>query len=128
MPKLELTSSRYSVCQFSGKWTALIFSAQIYQKMDLVLEMQKTNVRIRIKILMVSCAPMFRQSGQLCYFRYKFAKKLFLGSEFWKSKSGFRITTSKLPCPPIFRQNRQFWIFWSKFGEIAGLRVMFWFL
>ena len=54
------------VCaNFQEKQTALTSSAQICSKMDLGLEIQKTNVRIRISILEIPCVPTFSQNGQL---------------------------------------------------------------
>ena len=43
----------------------LTFSAQNCLKMDLGLEIQKTNVGIRISILEIPCVPIFRQNGHL---------------------------------------------------------------
>ena len=107
------------------KQTTLTFLAQIFPKMNLGLEIQRTNVKIRINILELPCVPIFRQDEQLWRFGSKFAQKWTSGSEFQKSKSGFGI--SKIPCEPIFSQNGQLWIFWPKFGEIVQLRAIFWF-
>ena len=107
------------VCSnFQSKQRALTSSAQIWPKMDLGLEIQKTNVAIRISILEIICMPIFRQ---------KFAQKWILGLEFQKSKSGFDISTSKIPYVPIFSENGQRLIFWTKFGEISQLHAIFWF-
>ena len=51
------------------------FGPNLSKKMDLGLEIQKTNVWIRISILEISCVPFFRQNGQLQLFRPKFAQK-----------------------------------------------------
>ena len=51
------------------------FPIQIYLTKDLGLEFQKTNVRIRISILMIQCVPTVRQMGQLLLFWTKFAQK-----------------------------------------------------
>ena len=49
MTKQESTSSRYCACaNFQVKQIALTFLSQIFQKMDLGLEISKTNVGIRI--------------------------------------------------------------------------------
>ena len=112
---------------FQLKRTTLTFLAQTCPKMKLGFEIQKTNVGIRISILEIPCAPIFRQNGRLWIFGPKFAQKLILGSEFQKSKSGFGINTSNIPCVPIFSQNGQLLIFRPKFGEIAQLRAIFWF-
>ena len=50
---------------FPAKQTALTFSAQICPKMDLGLEIQITNVGIRISILEMPRVPIFLQNGQL---------------------------------------------------------------
>ena len=54
------------VCaNFQAKQTALIFSAQIYPKMSLVLTIQKIIVRIRVSILDIPCVPIFSQNEEL---------------------------------------------------------------
>ena len=79
------------MCQFSGKNGQLwLFWSKFAQKIDLGLEIQKTNVGIKISILEISCVEIFRQNGQLWLFRHKFAQKWILGSEFQKSKCRFR--------------------------------------
>ena len=120
--------SRDHVCKFLGQTDNFdFFLAQICPKIHLGLEIQKTNVGIRISILEISCVPIFRQNKQLWLFRSKFAQKWILGPEFQKSKYRFKITTSKRPCVPIFSQNKQLWTFQPKFEEIAQLRAIFWF-
>ena len=49
---------------FQAKWIALTSLAQICPKIDLGLEIQKTNVGIRISILEIPCVPIFRQNEQ----------------------------------------------------------------
>ena len=100
---------------FQTKRITLTFLAQICPKMDFWLEIQKTNVEIRISILETPCAPIFSQNGQLWLFGPKLPQKWILGLEFQKSKSVFGISTSKIPCEPIFSQNGQLWIFRPKF-------------
>ena len=92
--------------------------------MGFELEIQKTNVEIRINIFEILCAPIVRQNEQLWLFRPKFAQKWILGSEFWKTKSGCRISSSKISCVLIFRQNGQLLLFWPKFAQkrILGLK------
>ena len=89
---------------FWAKRTTLTSLGQICPKIDLGLETQKTNVGIRINVLETSCAPIFRQNGQLWLFRSKFAQKLILGLEFQKSKWRFKISISRRLCVPIFSQ------------------------
>ena len=67
---------------FQAKQTTLIFLAQICPKMDLWLEIQKTNVGIRISLLEIPCVAIFRQNEQLWLFWPKFAQNWILGSEF----------------------------------------------
>ena len=50
---------------FQAKQIALTFLTQICQKMDLELEIQKTNAGIRINIFEILSVPMFSQNGQL---------------------------------------------------------------
>ena len=68
MSKKESTSSRHYVCQFSGKPTTLTFLAQICPKVKLSLEIQKTNVEIRINIFETPCVPIFRQTDNFDFF------------------------------------------------------------
>ena len=51
------------MCQFWGKKTALTFPTQVFPKMDLGLEIQKTNLGIRISILNIPCVPILSQNG-----------------------------------------------------------------
>ena len=93
----------YTTCaNFQLKWTTLNFLAQICWKMDLGLEIQKTNVRIRISIVKIPSVPIFRKNGQLWLFWPKLTQKWILGLEYQKSKSGFGTFTSKIPHVPIF--------------------------
>ena len=50
---------------FQLKLTNLTFLAQIYPKRKLGLEIQKTNVGIRISIFEIPCVPISRQNGQI---------------------------------------------------------------
>ena len=52
--------------------------------MELELEIQKTNVGIKITILEILYVPIFRQNKHFLLFRPKFPQKLILGSEFQK--------------------------------------------
>ena len=78
------------------------------------MDIQKTNVGIRISILEIPFVPIFRQKEQLRLFMPKLGQKWILGPEFQKSKSGFGISTSNIPFVAIFSQNRQLLIFRSK--------------
>ena len=49
---------------FQVKRTALILSPQICPKTNLELEIQKTNVDLRISILEILYVPMFGLNGQ----------------------------------------------------------------
>ena len=50
---------------FQLKRTTLTFLAKICPKRKLGFEIQETNVEIRISIIEILCAPIFRQNGQL---------------------------------------------------------------
>ena len=93
---------------FQAKQTALTFSAKICPKMDLGLEIQKTNVGIRISIVKMACMPISRKNGQLTFLA-QICPKRKLGFEVQKTSDvGIRISIFELPCVPIFRQNGQF--------------------
>ena len=62
----------------STSWTKLC------PKMGLGFEIQKTNVRIRIRILEISSVSIFKQNGQLWLFWSKFSRKLIFGWKFRK--------------------------------------------
>ena len=51
-------------------------------ELDLGLEIQKSNVGIRINILEIPCVPFFRKNRKIWLFRPKFAKKKFWGRNF----------------------------------------------
>ena len=75
-------SERACVCvcvcsHFLPKQRDLTFSPQIWSKTNLELEIQKTNVAIRISTLKIICMPVFRQKEQLWLFPPKFTKKAF---------------------------------------------------
>ena len=70
---LESVSSRYHVCLFSGKMDNFDFFNPNLLKINLGLEIRKTNVGIRISIFEISCVPIFRQNGQLQFFRSNYA-------------------------------------------------------
>ena len=68
---------------FQTKRTSLTFLAQICPKRNLGLEIQKTNVRIRISNLEIPCVLIFRQNGQLWIFRPKFGEIAQLRAILW---------------------------------------------
>ena len=103
MSKEESASSRYSACKFLSKtdnfeYCGLNLSKNGFRAKngfrDLGLEIQKSNIWIKISILEMLCVSIFRQNGNFLLFRPKFAQKLNLRSEFQNFKFGFGITTS----------------------------------
>ena len=96
-------SLRYYVCKILDKTNNLDFFGPNLPKKEFKLEIQKTNVGIRISILEIPCVPIFRQNGQLWLFGPKLVQNWILGSEFQKSKSGFGISILETLCAPIFR-------------------------
>ena len=70
---------------FQAKQATLIFLAQFAQKMDLQLEIQETNVGIRISIFEIQYVQIFRQNGKLWFFM----AQIFL-------KMNFRVGISKM--------------------------------
>ena len=95
----------------------MTFLAQVCLKRKLWFSIQKTNVGIRISILEIPCAPIFRQNEQRWILGPKFAPKRILGSKFQNSKSGFRIRILGILYAPVFRQNEQLWLFGPKFAQ-----------
>ena len=75
---------------FQVKPTTSIFSTQICPKIQSGLEIEKTNVGIRISILEIPSLP-----------------KLDLGFESQKTNVGMKISLVEIRCVPIFRQNGQ---------------------
>ena len=68
--------SRETLCAiFWGKRTTLNFLVQICPKVDLGMEIQKTNFGIKISIFETRCVPILRQSEHFLLFRPKFAPK-----------------------------------------------------
>ena len=67
---------------FQKKQTALTFLAQTCPKIDLVLEIQKTNVRIRIDILEMPCREFSGKTDNLGFFDPNFPKNWFWGRNF----------------------------------------------
>ena len=90
--------------------------------MNLGLEIQKTNVRIKISTLEMRCVLIFRQNVHFLLFLPKFVQKSILVLEFQKFKSGFGISTSMIPCMPYFSQKG----FLEVFKEPLWLSYIFW--
>ena len=67
---------------FQLKRTNLTFLAQIFPKKKLGFEIQKTNVGIRISILEILCAPIFRQTDNLEFLGQNLPKNGFWGRDF----------------------------------------------
>ena len=53
---------------FQAKQTALTFLAQICPKMDLGLEIQKTNIGIKVSILEIPCVPILGKTDNFACF------------------------------------------------------------
>ena len=79
--------------------------------MDLTLEIEKSNIGIRISILGMLCARHFFGPD---------LPKMGLGFEIEKTYVGIRISILEIPCVLIFSLNGQLWTFWCKFGEISN--------
>ena len=88
--------------------------------MNLGLEIQKTNVGIKISILEIPRGPIFRQNGHFLLVRSKFAQILVLASEFQNFKSRFGISTTKIPYLPILSQTDNFDLFWVNLENLPN--------
>ena len=101
--------------------------AQIFPKMDLGLEIQKTNIRIRINILEVPSVSILRQNSNFDFFIRNLPKNGFYG---WNFKN---LTTDSEVAPPRYHmcqfsgKTDNFEFFRPEFGEIVQLRATFWF-
>ena len=94
-----------------------LFWRKIAQQGTFGLQIQKTNVGIRISILEILCVLILRQNRRYWLFGSKFAQKWILGSEFQRTNVAITITILQIPCVPIFRQNRQLCLFWPNFAQ-----------
>ena len=75
---------RDTMCaNFQAKQTTLTFLARFCPKVNLELEIQKTNIGITISILEIPCV---KQNKQLWLFEPKFAQKWIVGVWIWKHK------------------------------------------
>ena len=90
---------------FQAKQRALTFSAQVCPKMDLWLEIEKTNIGIKISIPTL-CAS-FQAKQTTLTFTAQIFPKMDLGLEIEKNNVGIRVNILKIPCVPIFSRNGQ---------------------
>ena len=91
---------------FQAKRKTLTFSARICLKIKFWLEIQKTNVEIRISIHKISFAPVLTQNKKLTFLA-QICPKMDFESEIQKTSVGIRISMLEILCVPIFRQKRQ---------------------
>ena len=89
--------------KFQAKQTAVTCSAQIFPKMDLGLEIQKTIAGITICLLNIPCVPIFSQNKQL-NFSAQICPKKELVLEAEKSNVRIRINILETIRVPIFSQ------------------------
>ena len=136
-PVFSQSHSLDTLCtSFQAKWRIQVFWLKFAQKMDLGLEFQKTNLRIRISILkifvwnlrklisrkestssrycvcMCVCAS-FQAKQTVLTFSAQIYPKVDLGLAI----VGMRISILDISCVPIFRQNEKLWIFRPKFAQ-----------
>ena len=74
MVEYESASSRYHVCQFYVKQIALIFSAQIWPKIDFGSEFQKAKFGFGICTSKIPCVLIFSQNGKFEFFGLNLGK------------------------------------------------------
>ena len=79
IPKLLLDATLTLWANFQEKRTILTFSVQIWPKMGLGLEVQKTNIGIRINILEIPCVSIFMQNEQPWLFSTQICPKIDFG-------------------------------------------------
>ena len=87
--------------KFQAKQTTLTFSVQICPKMDLGLEIQKTNESASSRC---HACQFSGKTNNFDFFDQNLPKK---ESEFQKSKCKFGICILEIPYAPIFIQNEQ---------------------
>ena len=100
-----------SCANFQLKQTNLTLFGPNLPKKKIRIWIPKTNVGVRISILEIPCAPIFRQNRQRWIFGPKFALKWVFRSKLQKSKSWLRISILEILCAPIFREDGKLWIF-----------------
>ena len=109
---------RYHVCQFSDKMVNVTFLAQISPKMNLGLEIQKSNIGMKISNFEILYVPILSQIDNFDFLGPNFDQKRILCSKFRKSKFRFGITSFKIPCVSIFSQKWQLWFFSLKLEKL----------
>ena len=109
------------------KQSTFTFLAQIYPKMELGLEIQKTNIEIRINFLKIACLPIFKQDGQLWLFRSKFSQ-----NEFW-SRNFNNLCPDLESAPPRYHvckfsvKTDNFELFGLNLGKLSNYVLYCWF-
>ena len=103
------------------KQTTLTFLIQICPKRILGFEIQKNNVAIRICILVIPCAPIFRRNKHFWFLGPNLPKNRFLGQNFKNLNLDPESGSLRYYKHQFFRQNLQFWLFGHKFA--FGVRI-----
>ena len=119
MLEKESASHHTLSVHFQAKQTTLTFLVQICPKMDLGLEIQKTNIRIRLIILEILCVSIFRQNGQLSLFWPNFAQKSILGQNF-KNLNVDTMCTSRYHVCQFLGKTDNFESFHLNFGKLPN--------
>ena len=70
------------MCQFSGKMVKFDFFGPNLSKVNLKLEIHRTNVAMRISILEIPCVPIFRQNRQIDFLSPNLPKNGFWSKNF----------------------------------------------
>ena len=109
---------KYCVCAtFQTKQTALTFLSQICLKMDLGLEIRKTNFGIRIKSLRYSVWQFLKKSGNFDFFGPNMPNNGFWGRNFEN------LSPDAESAPPRYHVNlftaktNNFDFFWPKYAQ-----------
>ena len=101
---------------FRQKRQLWLFLAQIRPKIDLGLEIQKTNV-IKNHHPGDTMCDNFQTKQTTLTFSAQFRPKMDLGLEIQKTNVGIRIIILEILGVSIFRQKGQHWLFWPKFAQ-----------
>ena len=99
----------------------MTFSTHIRPETAFLLEIQKTNVRIRISTLEIPGVPIFNQNEQVCFFLAQICRKIDLGFEIHKTNMGKTISIVEISCVPIFSQNGQLSFFFAQISTKIDL-------